>query len=75
MPKRYRIVGGSGFHWEYSDEDDKDETKPGDLIAESAKIYATEQEAEDDIRDMGKGKEILRGRGRRAKPNRPKANA
>jgi hypothetical protein len=75
MPKRYRIVGGSGFHWEYSDEDDNDESKPGDLIAESVRTYATEQEAEDDIRDMGKSKEILRGRGRRPKPNRPKATS
>lgn len=75
MPKRYRIVGGSGFHWEYSDEDDNDETKPADLIAESVKTYATEQEAEDDIRDMRKEKQILRGRGQRPKPIRPKAES
>lgn len=72
MPKRYRIVGGSGFHWEYTEEDDKDPTKPGELLAESVETFDTEEQAEKAIRDMWKDKEILRGRDRPA-PKRPKA--
>jgi hypothetical protein len=72
MPKRYRVVGGSKFHWEYSLEDDKDKTKPGDLLAESVESFDTEEDAEKAIRDMWKDKEVLRGRGERQPPKRPK---
>ncbi|HZA27863.1 MAG TPA: hypothetical protein VE915_09540 [Actinomycetota bacterium] len=70
MPKRYRVVGGSKFKWEYSLEDDKDKTKPGDLLAESVERFDTEDEAEKAIREMS-NKDIRRGRDDRPPPRRP----
>jgi hypothetical protein len=70
MPKRYRVVGGSKFKWEYADEDDKDATKPGKLIAKSRKGWDTEAEAKWAIEEMF-GKEIRMGREGRPEPEDP----
>lgn len=65
MPKRYRVVGGSGFTWEYVDED----TTPWTLLAESHERWNTEKEVEDEINAMGGKRGIARGRGGNGKPN------
>jgi hypothetical protein len=70
MPKRYRIVGGSKFKWEYAEESDQDKTKPGKLIAKSRMGWKTEAEAEAAINEMF-GKEIRIGRESRPEPDDP----
>jgi hypothetical protein len=71
MPKRYRIVRGSTtFKWEYSEEDDQDKTKPGNLLAESVERFDTEDDAEKAIKGMS-NKEIKRGLEGRPAPKRP----
>lgn len=65
MPKRYRVVGGSGFTWEYIDETDP---KKWVLLAESHERWNTEQEVEDEINAMGGKRGIARGREGNGKP-------
>ena len=65
MPKRYHVVGGSGFTWEYIDEDTADWT----LLAESHERWNSEKEVEDAIKAMGGNRDIVRGRGGKGKPN------
>lgn len=65
MPKRYRVVGGSGFTWEYVD----DTNDPWVLLAESHERWPTEKEVEAEINAMGGARGIVRGRGGKGKPN------
>jgi hypothetical protein len=65
MPKRYRVVSGSDFTWEYID----DTNDPWVLLAESHERWATEQEVEAEINAMGgANRQTLRGRGGKGKP-------
>jgi hypothetical protein len=64
MPKRYKVVGGSGFTWEYVD-DDKNL-----LLAESFEHWETEDEVEEAIKEM-KRAEVKRGRDGKDKPPKP----
>lgn len=69
MPKRYRVVAGASFTWEYSDEsdEDKDKKKPGKLLAKSVESFATEDDADKAIKEMS-NKEIKHGREGRPPP-------
>jgi hypothetical protein len=63
MPKRYRVVRGSDFTWEYTDDD----KEPWVLLAESHERWNTAEEVEAEIKQMS-GREILRGRDGKGKP-------
>jgi hypothetical protein len=67
MPKRYRVVGGASFTWEYSLEDDQDKKKPGKLLAKSVESFASEADADKAIKEMS-NKEIKHGREGRPQP-------
>lgn len=64
MPKRYKVVGGSGFHWEYVDDDNFL------LLAESYETWETEEQVEDAIKEM-KRADVKRGRDGKEKPPKP----
>jgi hypothetical protein len=66
MPKRYRVVGGSGFTWEYIDETDP---KKWVLLAESHERWPTQGEVEKEIKMMGgQNADIKLGRDGKGKP-------
>ena len=54
MPKMYRIVGGGSFTWEYVDaKKGSGDRDPADKeLARSKQSWATEDEAEDAIKEM-----------------------
>jgi hypothetical protein len=63
MPKRYRIVRGSKFTWEYINED----TDPWELLAESHERWDTPEEVKAEIAQMS-GRESVEGRDEKPKP-------
>jgi hypothetical protein len=52
MPKRWRVVAGGSFTWQYVD------TKTGEVVARSHESWETRPEVHQEIRDMKRNDDI-----------------